>query len=192
MPTILDGDDISVAIYAGEGSRLALNLEARLADMDRSKLFAFAVIADSDKKTPSKVTSDYKDSFDEILPNFPDEPGAIISGDIRLGIYVLPDNKSQGVLDTVLCQCGAIAYPDSMEKAAEYLNYFSADKRREIGAKWKPFDYEKAQVATVVSILKPGKTNTVSIADNKWVSEETLDRIPALKQLNVFLRELLD
>ncbi|MGK7892049.1 MAG: DUF3226 domain-containing protein [Leptolyngbyaceae cyanobacterium] len=191
MPTIMDGDDISVAIYVGEGSRLAPNLEARLADMDTSSLFAFAIVADADQGDPIKVTEEYRKAFAELFPAFPDNPGTVVMDEIRLGLYVLPDNENPGVLDTVLCQCGENVYPDLMEKATEYLNYLSDEKRREMGIKWKPFDYEKAKIATVASVLKPGKTNTVSISDNKWVCEDTLEEVSALKQLVDFLRELL-
>ncbi|NEQ98324.1 MAG: DUF3226 domain-containing protein [Cyanothece sp. SIO2G6] len=191
MPTILHNDDISVAIYAGEGESLADNLVVRLSDINISKLVAFAIVADADKEEPMQVTKRYQESFKEIFPAFPSEPGTIAMDSIRLGIYILPDNGNPGVLDTVLCQCGENIYPDLMEKATEYLNYFSDEKLREMGIKWKPFDYQKAKIATVASVLKPGKTNTASISDNKWVCENTLEEVPALKQLVDFLRELL-
>ncbi len=77
-----------------------------------------------------------------------------------------------------------------MERAKSYLANFSEEEQKSL--KWKPFDLEKALVATVVSVLKPGKTNTVSIADNNWVSDKTLLEVPALKKLKTFLIELLE
>jgi hypothetical protein len=188
MPTILERDDSSVAIYVGEGSNLAKNLNIKLSDLKRTDLFAFAIIADADKKSPIKVAQGYQDELKESFPHFPDKPGLISSGKTRLGIYIFPDNTKKGVLENLLCQCGEVAYSDCMKKATDYIDYF---KGKPIMAKWKPFDYEKAKVATIVSILKPGKTNTSSIADNDWVSHTTLLSVPDLQKLNTFLENLL-
>ncbi|NQE35699.1 hypothetical protein E5S67_03434 [Microcoleus sp. IPMA8] len=93
-------------------------------------------------------------------------------------------------MDTLLCECGQIAYPAYMEKASSYLDEFSEKERKSL--KWKNFDREKALVATVVSVLKPGKTNTTSIADNNWVSEQTQQQVPALANFLEFLSQLLE
>lgn len=107
----------------------------------------------------------------------------------RLGVYILPNNSDQGVLDTLLCACGEVAYPVYMERAKSYISQFSEEEVRQIG--WKPFDKEKATVATIASILKPGKTNTVSIADNAWISTQTEQLVSSLQNLTIFLRKLL-
>ena len=57
---------------------------------------------------------------------------------------------------------------------------------------WKPFDRQKAIVVAITSILKPGKTNTTSISDDKWFSNDTAERIPEIKALLDFLRDLID
>lgn len=59
-------------------------------------------------------------------------------------------------------------------------------------AHWKRFDLLKAHVATVVSVLKPGKTNTVSIADNNWITYDTLTNLNQTNRIILFLQELLD
>ena len=43
----------------------------------------------------------------------------------------------------------------------------------------------------MVSVLKPGKTNTVSINDNDWISDQTIEKVESLKLLQIFLMELL-
>ncbi|MBW4444256.1 MAG: hypothetical protein KME10_24125 [Plectolyngbya sp. WJT66-NPBG17] len=189
MPTILYTSGISVAIYVGEGSKLITNLSAKLSDIDHSALLAFGIVADADKHTPSKVAEMYHAGFKEFFPNFPDKPGVLTKNSPRLGLHVLPDNSSQGVLDTLLCNCGKSAYPEFMQRAELYINQFSEEEIRRIG--WKPFDREKAIVATVASVLKPGKTNTVSITDNNWVCSETVVAIPELSSILLFLKELL-
>ncbi|MEG4292917.1 hypothetical protein Q5692_34465 [Microcoleus sp. C2C3] len=192
MPSILFNDTISVAIYAGEGSNLVTNLDDILfANSEyQTNLAAFGIVADCDKSTPDRIVEPYAKKFRSYFPNFPQCPGVVDTNSPRTGIYVLPDNVSQGVLDTLLCSCGEIAYPAYMEKASSYLNEFSESDRKSL--KWKNFDREKALVATVVSVLKPGKTNTASIADNNWVSEQTKQQVPALANFIKFLNELLE
>ena len=173
MPSILFNDTISLAIYAGEGSNLVTNLDDILSANPeyQTNLSAFGIVADCDKSNPDQIVRRYTNCFRNYFPDLPNQAGVVNSNSPRTGIYVLPDNVSQGVLDTLLCSCGEIAYPAYMEKASSYLDEFSEEEKKSL--KWKNFDREKALVATVVSVLKPGKTNTTSIADNNWVSEQT-------------------
>jgi hypothetical protein len=78
-----------------------------------------------------------------------------------------------------------------MQRAREYINKFSEEEKKKKPLRWKPFDQEKAIIATVVSVLKPGKTNQTSISDNSWISSETETQIPAIKNFTEFLRNLL-
>lgn len=202
MPSILFTESLSVAIYEGEGSNLVTNLDDILSANSeyQTNLAAFAIVADCDKSTPAQVVVKYSNCFRKYFPNFPNQAGVVDINIPRTGIYVLPDNASQGVLDTLLCSCGQIAYPAYMKRANSYLdsyldefsdqNEFSQKERKSLN--WKNFDREKALVATVVSVLKPGKTNTTSIADNNWVSKETQQQVPALANFIEFLRQLLE
>jgi hypothetical protein len=193
MPSVLYTETLSVAVYAGGGSNLMNNLNAKLSDINCSEeLAAFGIVADADKQTPSQVAKIYHDGFQEIFPDFPTTVstiGAVAGNAPRLGLYILPNNSDQGVLDTLLCDCGTVVYPTYMERAKAYISQFSNDETRKLG--WKPFDQEKATIATVVSVLKPGKTNTASIADNKWVSAQTEQQLPQIQNLASFLRSLL-
>lgn len=195
MPTILYRENLSVAIYAGEGSNLINNLSLKLSDIDYSTLLAFAIVADADEATPAKVVEIYRNGFEEYFPDFPttvDQTGKVIEGSPKLGIYILPDNSKQGVLDTLICDCGDVVFPEYMKRARDYIDQFSEEERNKKPLKWKPFDKEKAIVATVVSVLKPGKTNQTSISDNGWISLETEQKIPAIQNLTNFLRNLLN
>lgn len=194
MPSILFKDSISVAVYAGEGSNLVKNMDDILWNnyQYQSDIAAFGIVADADKKTPETVVEDYYNCLVKYFPNFPKSPEFVDENMPRTGIYVLPDNASQGVLDTLLCQCGEAVYPEYMERAKSYLAEFSDDERKKKPLKWKPFDREKALIATVVSVLKPGKTNTVSIADNDWVSDKSQNEVAALKSFIDFLTLLLE
>ncbi len=195
MPTILYKDDLLVGIYAGEGSKLIQNLGDKLSNISdySSSLSAFGIVADADKNTPNQVVTTYYNGLKEYFPDFPNqlnEIGSVTDSQPKLGIYILPDNTNQGVLDTLLCACGEVAYPEYMQRAKDYINQFSEAETKKLG--WKPFDREKATIATVVSVFKPGKTNTVSISDNAWISSETQNQIPELRNLSNFLAQLLD
>ena len=192
MPSILFTESLSVVIYEGEGSNMVTNLDDILSANSeyQTDLAAFGIVADCDKSTPDRIVEPYANKFRSYFPNFPQCPGVVNTNSPRTGVYVLPDNASPGVLDTLLCECGQIAYPVYMEKASSYLNEFSESDIKSL--KWKNFDREKALVATVVSVLKPGKTNTTSIADNNWVSKQTQQQVPALANFIEFLSQLLE
>ncbi|MEM1168238.1 MAG: DUF3226 domain-containing protein [Cyanobacteria bacterium P01_H01_bin.35] len=197
MPSILFNDSLSVAIYFGGGSNLAENLDDTFCIYPeyQTDITAFGIIVDADNNTPEIVVEKYREILKDYFPNFPNQPGVVaknISNIARTGMYVLPDNISQGVLDTLLCECGEIAYPEYMARAKLYLDNFSEEETKSKPLKWKPFDDKKALIATIVSVLKPGKTNTTSITDNDWVSDITIEGVESLKQLRKFLMNLLE
>jgi hypothetical protein len=197
MPQILYNDNFSIAIYAGGGSDLIKNLKAKLSDIDISTFFAFAIVADADNNTPNEVAKKYHKDFKEYFPHFPTEvtqSGNVTEGspelETKAGIYILPDNSQPGVLDTLICGCGDLVYPEYMQRAKEYIDRFSEEERKK-KLKWKPFDQQKAIIATVASVLQPGMTNTVTIKCDDWISIETAE-IPAIKNFTEFLRNLLN
>jgi hypothetical protein len=188
MPSILYTDSLSIAIYGGEGSNLKKNVDAILTNERKyqTDLSSFVVIADADDQNLNQVIQPYVECFQEYFENFPNEPGIVDNtSSTYTGIYVLPDNASRGTLDHLLCQCGEVAYSEYMKRGKAYLSNFT---EREL--KWK--DYQKALVATLVSVLKPGKTNTASINDNHWVSETTRKEVPELNKLINFLIDVLN
>lgn len=192
MPSILFNDNLSIALYVGEGSKLLTNLDDILAAEPRykRKLSAFGVVIDSDKNKPEDLVKKFA-NLQQYFSSFPDQAGVISQDAPKTGIYILPDNQNQGVLDSILCHCGNKIYPKYMERSRNYINQFTDQERQQKPLKWKPFDQQKATIATVASILKPGKTNTASISDNDWICKETMQTVPELRQFVDFLRELL-
>lgn len=192
MPSILYTETHSVAVYCGEGSNLKENLEDFISVNShfQTDLSAFAIIIDADKKNPQSLTQEYSNTFKQYYPDFPTQAGIVSETSPRTGIYILPDNQNQGVLETILLKCGETVYPEYLEKAQNYVS--EIEKCNQKDYKWKTFDKEKAIIATIVSILKPSKTNTVSISDNKWVSQETYQSVTELFNFVEFLRKLLD
>jgi hypothetical protein len=199
MPQILYNDNFSIAIYVGNGGELIENLSDKLSNIDDlSTFFAFAIVADTDNNTPNEVAGKYHEGFKEYFSHFPTEvteSGNVTEGspelETKAGIYILPDNSQQGVLDTLICDCGELVYPEYMQRAKEYIDKFSEEERKEKPLEWKPFDQQKAIIATVASVLQPGATNTVTIMRDDWISLETAE-IPAIKNFTEFLRNLLN
>ena len=189
MPSILYTDTLSVAVFTGEGSRLIEQVRALLTNHDLYEVLSgFGVIADADDQEPHAVTTKFRDAFQDIFPGFPARPGEVTKGPPALGAFVFPNNARQGVVEHLILECGAVAYPNLLSRAQAYVGSFSADDRK--GAKWAPYDEQKAIVASVASLLKPGKTNTVSLADNRWISDQTRG-LPMLAALLTFSSALL-
>lgn len=190
MPSIFSSQTHSIAIFQGEGSKLCKNLRGKLGEHDpfMRDIHAFGLILDADNKTPQQKATEYVGELRKLYPNLIGEPGTIVAGKPRTGIYVLPDNSKQGTLDSLLVDCAAVIYPDHKVGAIQFLDGLNADHK----SHWRPFDHEKATVAAIVSILKPGATNTSSISQNDWICNKTLYEVADVALLGKFLKELLE
>lgn len=189
MPSIFANASQSLAIYQGNGSDLIKKVSALLTNHDlHEKLDAFGVIADADNHAPSTVATKYQQGFSALFPRIPATPGQVSQDHPKTGIFVFPDNSSKGVVEHLLIECGDVVYGPLLKRARAYVDGFSVDARK--AENWTPFAPEKALIAAVASLLKPGSTNTVTIADNLWISDQTKDQA-MLASLIGFLRTLL-
>jgi hypothetical protein len=189
LPSILYSDSMSIAVFEGEGSSLINRLKALFLNHSlHDKLSAFAVFADSDKALPVDVALRYQRELVHFFAHFPTQPGQVVNGPPKLGVFVFPDNRNQGVVEHLVLECGEIVYSELLQRAVEYVHQFDVhDRDRE---RWAPFDEQKAIIASVASLLKPGKTNTVTLADNEWISERT-QGVTSLGTLIDFCKELI-
>ena len=184
IPSILSTDTCSIAVYSGSGSMLVKQIEALFENHDLHELLdAFGVVVDADKKQPADVAAKYQ----KVFPNFPRMAGEVLIGPPALGVFVLPDNVGSGVVEHLVLECGEHVYAEHVGRARRYVGDFGEAERKL--SKWGPFDEQKAVVASVASLLKPGKTNTVSIADNEWIGPKT-EHLPKLAELLRFLRQM--
>lgn len=189
MPSVFSSQTHSVVVYQGGGSELLLNLQAAMEhEPYYEDIYALGIIVDVDRGEASEVADRYASEMKAFFPGIPAEPGLIADGPPRTGIYVLPDNQNRGVLDTLLVKCATEVYPDHKTGAELFLKQLDEPYR----SHWKPFDAEKALVATIVSVLKPGKTNTVSINDNDWICERSMAAVGELATFVQFIRDLLE
>ncbi|HSN98323.1 MAG TPA: DUF3226 domain-containing protein [Candidatus Nanopelagicales bacterium] len=191
MPSIYTSPESSIAVYCGEGSRLGKNLDLIIRNHSpyREDIAALGILADADDQVASDVAAGYQEALGELFPAFPKVAGEVVEGSPRLGVFVFPDNVRQGVVEHIVLQCGELVYQDHLGRAREFVAGFGLEERTQ--SHWAPFDEQKAILASVASLLKPGKTNTASLADNKWISEQTR-HVPGLRALLRFLMRLLD
>jgi hypothetical protein len=198
MPSLFIPQQYSVAVYHDEGKdNLLENLMVAIASYESraQDFYAFGLIVDADKKEPAKVAKayisklkEYADVLEVNVPFISDVPGRINEGVPRTGIYVLPNNAKTGVLDNILLDCASIVYPEHKRGAEQFLDSLNTAHK----SHWKPFDHQKAIVASVVSVLKPGMANTSSIAQDRWICEQTAISVAEVAMLKQFLQNLLE
>lgn len=190
MPSIFTSSTHSVAIYVGGGSELTRNLTGTLKAYPQyaHDIHSFGLIVDADREQPKQIAKTYADNLRQFYPTISDAPGVISEGTPRTGIYVLPDNKQSGVLDTILVNCASVVYPDHKDGAEQFLNGLKPTHV----SHWQPFDHQKAVVASIVSVLKPGMTNTSSIAQDRWFCEQTVNDVAEVATLKQFIENLLE
>ena len=123
----------------------------------------------------------------------PYEAGKVLKGPPNSGIFVFPDNSSEGTLEKVLLNCAKRVYPNLLAGAETLVAELNLDrlskedKRDLIKASGK----DKVTVGCVGNVLRPGKAIQVSIQDNKWVSRRTLN-LPEVVTFNDFLKGLFN
>jgi hypothetical protein len=190
VPSVLTSPTHSVAIYWGEGSKLKQNINDLLTLEYRryvEKIHAFGLVVDSDKQQPNLVAKNYAKALQNFFPMLSETPGVITTSSPRTGIYVLPDNKRSGVLDSVLVDCASVVYPDHRNGALQFLNDLDSMHTKHLNAGAR----NKAVVGCIANIIEPGRSNTSSIAQDKWISEQTLNNSD-LALLQQFLKDLLE
>ena len=121
----------------------------------------------------------------------PDRPGEFSEGVPRLGIFVFPNNREQGTLETILLACAANAHSAVSAAASGYISQVSslapspgkfADDLKKTSSR------EKATAGAISSVYNPRAALAVAIRDGAWRLDGHLD-LPALE---TFVRTLLN
>jgi hypothetical protein len=195
VPVFFHGDNLAIAIgVAGGDSRIVSHVEETLAVLSE-RPSAIGIILDAD------VDDTPRGRFDSVLrglaklgslASLPSDPGQVTDSEQRVGIFVLPDNVSQGTLEGLLIECAALNYPSLLAAA----NNLVASVRPAVFAKRDMEEFlknagaAKATVSCVASVLKPGKAVQNSIQDNRWVHGAAHD-IPRIAAFGRFVKKLL-
>lgn len=192
VPVFLQDNDFAIAIHAAGGdSNIATCLEDTSLVLKSGALSAIGVILDSDSK--ESPGDRHKKLLEAIVDSgilVPSQPGEISKSQPSTGVYVLPDNISQGTLEDLLLECGKLAYPEHLQAATDFVgDIFEKCIGKEFSDLHLPAGKNKAIIGSVAELLKPGKAIQVSIQDNKWLKGSAL-QIERIKKAADFLAEL--
>lgn len=194
VPIFLQNDELSVAIHSANGiDRLSNTIEESLALIPSSQIFGIGIFLDADDaETPqerfNKLIS--KLSLQGLSP--PSMLGNVTKGSPRCGIFIAPNNTDSGTLENILLDCATVNYPDLLNLSNQYVSNIDTTKltQKDLKEFKKPAGEKKAIISIISSILKPGKALQVSIQDNRWVDEQTI-QLDSIKLVKNFLDEVI-
>ena len=199
VPRFLENNEISIAIQTAGGINSiaeTIQEDALALKNDLSKsLFSIGVVLDADSKDKPKtrfeqLVKEVKERNPEL--SLPENLQEISGGLPKFGIFVMPDNNNQGTLETILLECAQKNYPHLYELAREYIDDVNLGQltKNDLEELSKPAGKNKAIISSISSVLKPGRSLQVSIQDNRWLDEITMD-LDSLKGVKDFLDKLI-
>ncbi len=196
IPSFLMNEEVSVAIKCANGDteimRVLQQIMNAMQISEKDQLSGIMLLCDADQEKAEskigKVTGTYSEKEDFKLGR---KQGMLVLDtgmkEIPVFSYVFPDNENEGDLEKLLLETAKAAYPGLLKIAEEYVA-----KASDICKGLKKEQYaRKATVGCIANAMKPGKANQVSIADDRWVSEETLKACHMLQKLNAELCSML-
>lgn len=157
-----------------------------------TKIQSVGLVCDADSADPTSLFVSISSLLSNKNISPPKELGVVSSGNPRMGVFILPDNETQGTVEDILLQAGSLQYPAlcSWAKASIACVAIEDLKGKEIRDFNRPAGKMKATVALMSSILKPGKAVQNTIRDNRWICSESIKE-PFLQPFDAFLLDLL-
>ena len=196
IPLFLQSDTHALAVHSAQGdTRIVQTVQESLSSLEADLISGIAIILDSDRGIP--LNDRYKlirDGLRDLGLLLEDTVGTIAVGPPRLGAFVLPDNQSRGTLEDLLLECAQHSYPGLLSSAETHVATALADAsltKDDTEDLRKPSGRNKAVIASIGGILRPGKAIQTSIQDNRWL-EETALRIPRIKAVQDFLAAVFE
>lgn len=194
VPYFYTREDVSLAIIVAVGeSRLVDVVSDTMAMLPDPDLDAIGVVLDADEReVVGERYSSIQEDLSALKLALANAPGLVSTATPNCGVYVLPDNFSNGTLEKILIECAERNYQAAVAGARALVEAVNPDDYqvndlRELN---KPAGKNKAIVATITAILKPGKTTQASISDNRWLHGEA-STLPSVRSFEVFLEALL-
>ncbi len=197
IPDFFCKEGITVVIHSAVGiDGIVKTISSTISNSDdfNKEVKSVGIVFDADfgKNNVQKKFIEIRKALNGIL-TLPDQPGMISNEGLLTGVYILPDNKSDGTLEDLLLLCAEKNYNALKIGATNFIDGIDiegiGEEKREFK---KPAGKKKAIVGCIGNVLKPGKSIQVSIQDNKWVDGETIiiDNIEAFNDFIVALLEL--
>ena len=196
VPVFFQDVNHSVAVHSAGGiDRLIPTVEEtlRFPGFDGQKIASIGLFLDADWDLP--VQERFAQLRSEIqaagIPA-PGQPGIVSQAQPRTGVFIFPDNQTAGTLESLLDECAALVYSELRAKAQHFASEAAScsltqDDRKEFA---KPAGELKVIVGCVGNFLKPERAIQVSIADNRWVCDESL-ALPRIAAVHSFLKDLI-
>ena len=196
IPSFIMNEHLSVAIKnAGSDKEIMNVLQQTLDTMlyeEIDQLDAIMLLCDADIKNAddrrNEMLQNHKEKDDFKLKVQKDK----ITLDLKVKVvsiytYIFPDDTGTGNLENLLLETAQAVYPELLDLAKEYVS--QASEYQDI---LKKEQYaKKAEIGCIANAMKPGKANQVSIADNEWVSEKSLQTCVMLQKLNTVLKQMI-
>lgn len=196
-PSFVKNVELSVAIKNANSDTEIMPVLGQIMDAmlvsEKDQLDAVMLVCDADQKKAAekrkKLLEDYREKPDFKIIR--EEEDVYLDVGIRklpLHTFIFPDNESSGNLENLLLEAAAVSYPELLELARDYVSQaarFQKNLKKESGAK-------KAVVGCIANVMKPGKSNQASIADDAWICEETLKVCRMLDKLNSALQKMIE
>lgn len=110
--TFYQRTDHSVAIYSANGyEKLSKATEPSIKNRDSDKLHSVGVFCDADNQDPNDRCRDLCASLSSVKGFAKiDGPGHVVGDKFKAGVYVFPDNKTNGTLEDVLIDSASKLY----------------------------------------------------------------------------------
>jgi hypothetical protein len=192
VPTFFQKEGYSVAVHvAGGVNKIPKTLRLTLLNLNNSaekdNLSAIGIFLDADKTLAIECCKEICGKISDV-PEFSriKKPGKVEIMDQRIGVFVFPNNNDDGTLENVLIECAEVVYPNLLSAASNYIRSIDLSFKQ----KWGQSDESKVIVGCIANVLRPGKSNQVSIQDNEWISQST-EHLSSVRKLNQFIIDLL-
>jgi len=197
VPAFFENATHSIAVHSAQGiTRLAETLDETLSLINRERFASYGFLLDADQQ------QDPNERFDALITELKSHQvnvptslhlGEVAGGNPLFGVFILPDNQSQGTLEDVLLQTAQINYAHLSSAAQAYIQAINESQltHDDLDEFKKPAGRKKAHISSMASILKPGKAIQNSIQDNRWLDGEALN-LPIVKSISTFLARLFE
>ncbi len=168
------------------GSVSALFNETTVELLKMMKPDAIAIIVDANDVGVTKRVEDFRKLFGPIYPHAAKmDPGDICSGAPSVGLWVAPDNKSNGTILDPILEVAAKVKPKLKSVAEKFV-----DKCE----KFEPGPWtkhrSKAILGAIGQTVEPGTSLRVALRDCTWLYDGDLLKTGPMAPLMQFLRDV--
>jgi hypothetical protein len=197
VPMFFQSSERWVAIHAVSGeTRLVSTVQETLAVLPSPPSSIGAVLDADSTKPPAERFAQVAAGLRKHGLMVPAAAGDVSPTLPRCGIYVLPDNTSSGTLEDLMLECAAIVYPSLLGAARTFVDGVDPKAAELADDDMKDFARGagrlKATIASMASVLRPGKAIRNSIQDNRWLKDPRARALPRIASIHHFLMKLLD